>query len=121
MAAAEQGAAGDLSIAEPENLDLSARLFAGMYSRPGYRLTKADAYKRLLALAPSKPIWIGEIGCAPEGGDKAAWVLKMFSEWATRYPRIEAIVWFNLDKERDWMLRLHEQLDCHNTAVSVLP
>ena len=47
MAAAEQGAAGDLSIAEPENLDLSARLFAGMYSRPGYRLTKADAYKRL--------------------------------------------------------------------------
>ena len=26
-----------------------------------------------------------------------------------------------LDKQRDWMLRLHEQLACTNTAVSVLP
>ncbi len=40
----------DLTIAEPENLDLSARLFAGMYSRPGYRLTEAEARTRLAAM-----------------------------------------------------------------------
>lgn len=41
---------GELTIEEPENLDLSARLFAGMYSRPGYRLTEAEAYRRLATM-----------------------------------------------------------------------
>ena len=50
MPGTENNVAGELSIAEPQNLDMSARLFAGMYSRPGYRLTEADARKRLAAM-----------------------------------------------------------------------
>jgi len=59
-----------------------------------------SAYRRIGELGP-QPIWIAETASAPEGGDKAAWVRDMF-EAATRYPRLQAVVWFHADKERDW-------------------
>jgi beta-mannanase len=58
------------------------------------------AYRRLARLGP-QPIWIAETASAPEGGDKAGWIRKMFAS-QHRYPRLRAIVWFNVDKERDW-------------------
>jgi beta-mannanase len=60
----------------------------------------SDAYNRLSALG-SQPIWITEVGGAPQGGDKSAWVRDMFAK-AQGMSRLEAIVWFNEDKERDW-------------------
>lgn len=61
----------------------------------------ADAYRRLTALGP-EPVWIAEVGSDAAGGDKAAWVRDMFA--STGYDRLEAIVWFHDDKERDWRL-----------------
>jgi len=58
------------------------------------------AYDRLSRLG-SQPIWIAEVGCAPEGGNKAAWVRDMFAK-AKNMDRLQAIVWFNENKERDW-------------------
>ena len=58
------------------------------------------AYDRLQALGP-QPIWIAEIGTAPEGGDKPAWIRDMWAR-AAQMDRLEAIVWFNENKERDW-------------------
>jgi hypothetical protein len=58
------------------------------------------AYERLRALGP-QPIWIAEVGSAPEGGDKPAWIRDMFVS-AQNMDRLEAIVWFNENKERDW-------------------
>jgi hypothetical protein len=60
----------------------------------------ACAYRRIAAVGP-QPIWIAETASAPEGGDKARWIDDMFVE-ARRYPRLRAIVWFHVDKERDW-------------------
>lgn len=57
------------------------------------------AYERLTALG-SQPVWIAEVSSAPEGGDKAAWFAELLT--AGRYDRLEAVVLFNLDKERDW-------------------
>jgi hypothetical protein len=57
-------------------------------------------YRRLRALG-DQPIWIAEVGSAPEGGDKARWVREMFRT-AREWDRLEAIVWFDLAKERDW-------------------
>jgi hypothetical protein len=59
-----------------------------------------DAYDRLAALG-SEPIWLAEVGCAPQGGDKSAWVKDM---WATAktWSRLDAIVWFDQNKEEDW-------------------
>jgi Glycosyl hydrolase family 26 len=60
----------------------------------------AHAYARISRLGP-QPIWIAETGTSAIGGDKAGWVRDMFAA-APSYARLEAIVWFNQWKERDW-------------------
>jgi beta-mannanase len=61
-----------------------------------------DPYRRIAALG-DQPIWITETACAPDGGDKAAWVSDMFQSLATpRFSRVEALIWFHARKERDW-------------------
>jgi beta-mannanase len=62
----------------------------------------ASAYRRLRQLG-DQPIWVAEVGSAPEGGDKTRWVRNMW-ETAERWDRLKAIVWFDVDKERDWTL-----------------
>jgi beta-mannanase len=52
-------------------------------------------------IAPAKPIEISEVGCAEKGGDKAAWITKMFGT-LSRHPQIRSVVWFDLDKGSDW-------------------
>ena len=60
----------------------------------------AAAYARLQRVGP-QPIWIAETASDSHGGDKTRWVSEMFAA-AAKMPRLEAIVWFDLDKERDW-------------------
>ncbi|MDF1522051.1 MAG: glycosyl hydrolase [Trueperaceae bacterium] len=59
----------------------------------------AGGYARLEALGP-QPIWIAETASTDVGGDKAAWIRDMFA--TTAFPRMEAIVWFDMEKEADW-------------------
>jgi mannan endo-1,4-beta-mannosidase len=61
------------------------------------------ALDRLGRLAPSKRVWLTEVGCSPVGGDKPAWVADLYA-MARRWP-VDAVVWFGLDKEQDW--RVH--------------
>jgi len=61
------------------------------------------AYRRLVALA-DKPVWIAEMASAPDGGDKSAWVAAMVRSLLNHYPAIDAVVWFNVNKECDWRL-----------------
>jgi hypothetical protein len=65
-----------------------------------FRQVFGAAYRRLTALGP-QPIWIAEVGSAHDGGDKAAWVRDMWRT-AARWRRLKAIVWFDVNKERDW-------------------
>lgn len=67
-----------------------------------FRTVFLSAYRRITKLGP-QPVWIAETASAPEGGEKARWVAEMFSD-ARKMSRIEAIIWFNVDKERDWRL-----------------
>jgi beta-mannanase len=57
-------------------------------------------YQRISRLGP-QPVWITEIGSASDGGDKAQWVRDMWAT-ASQWPRLQAIVWYNQDKEKDW-------------------
>ncbi len=71
----------------------------------GWRSVSAvfdDAYDRLVALG-AQPVWFGEVGSAPEGGDKVAWTAELLS--SSRYPQLEAVIFFGLDKERDWRVQ----------------
>jgi hypothetical protein len=65
-----------------------------------FRNVFQSAFRRLRDLG-DQPIWIAEVGSAPEGGDKAEWVRNMW-DTARQWDRLKAIVWFDLNKERDW-------------------
>jgi hypothetical protein len=67
-------------------------------------------YDRLVALHPTAPVWICEVGCkepsyddgAPriKSASKGRWITDMFA--ATTFPRVRAVCWFHTKKERDW-------------------
>jgi beta-mannanase len=70
-------------------------------SRPGTRWREFDdifgsAYRDLVALAPGRPVMLAEIGCAEEGGEKAAWIRQAFGPALTAsYPEVAGVVWFH--------------------------
>ncbi|MCS5716280.1 glycosyl hydrolase [Herbiconiux sp. CPCC 205716] len=52
-----------------------------------------------------KPVIIGETASAETGGSKAGWIRDIVPTLTTRFPDIRALVWFDVDKERDWRIR----------------
>jgi hypothetical protein len=69
----------------------------------------------------AKPLMLAEVGCAPDGGDKAAWIADMFTQLAGR-PYIKAFLWFDLDKENDWRIRSSAaSADAFAAGVASLP
>ena len=62
----------------------------------------AVPYRRLTDLG-DQPVWMAETASTEVGGDKAAWIRDMFAS-AAAFPRLEAVVWFNENKETDWRL-----------------
>lgn len=61
------------------------------------------AYTTLTGLT-AKPLMIPEFSSAEEGGSKATWITEAFAKIKSDYPRIKAVCWFNIDKERDWRI-----------------
>ncbi len=60
-----------------------------------------NSYSQILAVAPNKPLMIGETASleAGDGGAaKAAWIKDAYTtQMQTNFPRIKAILWFNSD------------------------
>lgn len=52
----------------------------------------------------SKPVIISETASTEVGGDKAAWITDAFAKLPVRFPKIEIITWFNINKETDWRI-----------------
>lgn len=55
------------------------------------------------ALSPEKPLLVFETACAASGGDKGAWLrgaIQTAQVW-----NIQAIMWFQVNKEIDWRLQ----------------
>ncbi len=59
----------------------------------------ADGYERLMSLAPRQPLMIAEAGCAEQGADKGLWIQNAADTLKTRFTRVKALVWFEIDKE----------------------
>jgi Glycosyl hydrolase family 26 len=57
-----------------------------------------SAFRRL---APRRPVMIAETGCAPDPR-RASWVAATLN--AARADGVDALVWFEFDKEADWRL-----------------
>jgi hypothetical protein len=61
------------------------------------------SYDIVTALSATKPVVITETASAEAGGDKAAWITSAYqTEIPTRFPRISAVIWFDVNKETDW-------------------
>jgi len=51
----------------------------------------------------TKPVMLCETASAEPGGDKAAWITQgLLTDLPSLFPRIDAVVWFDKDKETDW-------------------
>jgi beta-mannanase len=60
------------------------------------------SYDALTAMT-NKPVMIAETASAEAGGDKAAWIREgLLKDVPSRLPRVEAVIWFNTDKEANW-------------------
>lgn len=66
-----------------------------------------DLYDDLHTLG--KPIIVGETASAEEGGSKARWIEEIVPTLRDDFPDIRALVWFDVDKERDWRPRSSEE------------
>jgi mannan endo-1,4-beta-mannosidase len=52
-------------------------------------------YTHLAALAPSKPMMVGETASSEYGGAKPAWISAALASLPSLFPKIKAFVWFN--------------------------
>jgi beta-mannanase len=87
------------------------RSFSSVFSASYAAVTKLSA----------KPVYIAEISCSPDGGNKATWISDMFRVLPTQFPRIKGVVWFNKNSSRDWRIESSsESLAAFKAAVSAL-
>jgi hypothetical protein len=57
-----------------------------------------------LLAAKDKPILIGEMASAEVDGNKAEWIDAIIPTLRRKYPMIKGLVWFDVNKERDWRI-----------------
>jgi beta-mannanase len=62
----------------------------------------SQPYAALTAVA-NKPLVLGEVGSSETGGDKAQWISDgMGPSLVAQFPRVKAVVWFDMNKEESW-------------------
>ncbi len=62
------------------------------------------SYQSITALS-ARPLMIAETASAEAGGSKAQWITDAFgTQIPATYPRIQAVLWFNQNKETDWRI-----------------
>ena len=67
-------------------------------------------YRQLLALAPRKPILLGEIASTEHGGSKSRWITDLLEvQLPANFPMVRAFVWFNWNivqdgRRYDWQI-----------------
>jgi hypothetical protein len=66
-------------------------------------------YDRLLQIAPSKPMLVGETATSEFGGSKPGWIKEMFDSLPTRFPQLRGLIYFDqVDGPNDWPLENSE-------------
>ncbi len=63
-------------------------------------------YDHILAIAPNKPMMIGETASTELNGSKAAWITDALTvQLPQNFPKIEALLWFNVGADNmDWYI-----------------
>jgi hypothetical protein len=62
-----------------------------------------DTYKRVVKIAPKKPMVIGEIAAEERGGSKPNWIKHTFRAIPEKYKKVRAVIWFDeKDQGMNW-------------------
>lgn len=56
-------------------------------------------------IAPNKPMMLGEVGSNDHGGSESAWIARMFQELPTQFPKIQGLMWYQVNDTWDFPLR----------------
>jgi beta-mannanase len=73
----------------------------------GWRTFEEAVHEPYAALTTitDKPVVLAEMGSSELGGSKAQWIRDAFATLGDgRFPRIQAAVWFDIDKEAGWSI-----------------
>jgi hypothetical protein len=63
----------------------------------------SETYKRVLKLAPAKPMVIGEIASNEIGGSKPRWIRNLLHILPSRYRKVRGLIWFDVqDRNTHW-------------------
>lgn len=77
----------------------------------------SEAYKTLAALS-RRPIMIGELASTEKDGNKALWITEAIHALEKKFPRIKAVIWFDVNKECDWRIASSpESLEAFRSGV----
>lgn len=75
-----------------------------------FRTVFGTTYQAVTALSATKPVLIGEVGCAhrPDSANpantEAKWIRDAFlTDLPQQYPRIRCVLWYNIDKRKEEM------------------
>jgi hypothetical protein len=68
-----------------------------------FKRTYAKSYSAVRKIAPGKPMMIGEVASTDYGGSKPAWIKEMFSSLPKMFPKVRALIWFEVnDRGTHW-------------------
>ncbi len=97
-----------------------------MYNTPAWtswwrNFTEIFGYNYDVAASrTTKPIMVSETATTELGGSKAQWITDAFAAIPTRFPRLETLTWFDINKETDWRVESsNASLQAFKKAVSI--
>jgi mannan endo-1,4-beta-mannosidase len=62
-----------------------------------------ETYRRVLRIAPHKPMVIGEVASNENGGNKAAWIRHLLKIVPNKYRKVRGLIWFDVkDRNTHW-------------------
>ena len=67
------------------------------FGRPWTSFVKlyANSYQRIMKVAPTKPMLLGEVASTGQRGNKPHWIRNMFKALATRFHHIHGLLWWD--------------------------
>jgi beta-mannanase len=69
-----------------------------------FREVMSTPYAAITSVS-NKPVLLAEVGSSETGGSKSDWISSAISTELALFPRVRALVWFDIAKEDDWTVR----------------
>ena len=85
-----------------------------------FREVMSTPYTALTAIA-NKPVLLAEVGSSENGGSKADWITSALTTELPMFPRVGALVWFDIAKEDAWGLHSSPAAFAAWTSAASLP